>query len=149
MALALFKRLTEPRSPACLAQMFSWCICDGRPRRCCIRCPRDPSPAVYMQCLHCLLPSQLVGPLLQVGLFREDDGASQEVIGFMLNSFEDGFGIFLPPAGSTPTTLASVLLHFLVTLPEPLLTFKCARYRLLCKEESKSQMPWALSVSPA
>ena len=63
---------------------------------------------------------------VQVGLFRDDDGASQEVIGFMLNSFEDGFGIFLPPAGSTPTTLASVLLHFLVTLPEPLLTFKCA-----------------------
>ena len=62
----------------------------------------------------------------QVGLFREDESASQEVIGFMLNSFEDGFGVFLPPAGTTPHTLAAVLLHFLSTLPEPLLTFKCA-----------------------
>ena len=62
-----------------------------------------------------------------MGLFREDESASQEVIGFMLNSFEDGFGVFLPPAGTTPHTLAAVLLHFLTTLPEPLLTFKCAR----------------------
>ena len=61
----------------------------------------------------------------QAGLFRENESASQEVIGFILNSFEDGFGVFLPPAGTTPQTLAAVLLHFLVTLPEPLLTFKC------------------------
>ena len=72
-----------------------------------------------------------MGAHRQVGLFREEESASQEVIGFMLNSFEDGFGVFLPPAGTTPSTLAAVLLHFLVTLPEPLFTFKCALFILL------------------
>ena len=77
----------------------------------------------------------------QVGLFREDEAASQqEAIGFMLNSFEDGFGVFLPPAGTTPATLASVLLHFLVTLPEPLLTFKCVSSRdAHCQEARRPQ----------
>ena len=92
----------------------------------CPVCRHNDSPPVPLSRIFSTFIIQC-DPQSQVGLFREDDSESQEVIGFMLNSFEDGFGIFLPPAGSTPSTLASVLLHFLVTLPEPLLTFKCAR----------------------
>ena len=47
--------------------------------------------------------------------------------------FEDGFGVFLPPAGTSPHTLAALLLHFCFTLPEPLLTFKCAADAVLCE----------------
>ena len=45
--------------------------------------------------------------------------------------FEDGFGVFLPPVGTSPHVMASLLLHFFYTLPEPLLTFKYAHI-LLC-----------------
>lgn len=32
--------------------------------------------------------------------------------------------MFLPPVGTSPHVMASLLLHFFYTLPEPLLTFK-------------------------
>lgn len=46
---------------------------------------------------------------------------------FLLNSFEDGHGCFLPPPGTAPHVVANVLKAFFSTLPEPLLTYKCAR----------------------
>ena len=46
---------------------------------------------------------------------------------FLLNSFEDGHGCFLPPPGTAPHVVANVLKAFFSTLPEPLLTYKCGR----------------------
>ena len=43
---------------------------------------------------------------------------------FLLNSFEDAHGCFLPPPGSSPHVIANVLKQFFSTLPEPLLTYK-------------------------
>ena len=37
-----------------------------------------------------------------------------------------GHGAVLPPAGTSPHVLACVIKLFLLTLPEPLLTYKCA-----------------------
>ena len=44
---------------------------------------------------------------------------------FLLNSFEDAHGCFLPPPGTSPHVVANVLKRFFGTLPEPLLTYKC------------------------
>ena len=38
-----------------------------------------------------------------------------------------GHGAVLPPAVTSPHVLACVIKLFLLTLPEPLLTYKCAR----------------------
>lgn len=77
-----------------------------------------PCPRVVLVCCSALVSSALDEP----GIFREP--ASDEIVQFLLNSFEDGFGVFLPPPGTSPHTLAALLLHFCFTLPEPLLTFK-------------------------
>lgn len=45
---------------------------------------------------------------------------------FLLNSFEDASGCFLLPPGTSPHVVANVLKQFFATLPEPLLTYKCA-----------------------
>ena len=36
-----------------------------------------------------------------------------------------GVGAVLPPPGTSPHVIANTLKQFLITLPEPLLTFKC------------------------
>lgn len=53
-----------------------------------------------------------------------DESVGQDLVHFLLNSFEDSHGCFLPPPGTSPHVVANVLKAFFSTLPEPLLTYK-------------------------
>lgn len=53
-----------------------------------------------------------------------DEAVGQDLVHFLLNSFEDSHGCFLPPPGTSPHVVANVLKSFFSTLPEPLLTYK-------------------------
>ena len=51
--------------------------------------------------------------------------APLELAGFVLAELDDAAGVALPPPGTSPAIMATVLKHFLASLPEPLLPAKC------------------------
>jgi hypothetical protein len=77
-----------------------------------------PVPRTVLVCCAALTT---IGPQTK-GIFSESAGA--DLVTFLLNSFEDAHGCFLPPPGSSPHVIANVLKQFFSTLPEPLLTYK-------------------------
>lgn len=77
-----------------------------------------PCPRIVLVCCSALVAA---GPLTPK-LFEEVVG--QDLVHFLLNSFEDSHGCFLPPPGTSPHVVANVLKAFFSTLPEPLFTYK-------------------------
>jgi hypothetical protein len=77
-----------------------------------------PVPRTVLVCCSSLIAT---GPGTK-GIFSEAAGA--DLVTFLLNSFEDAHGCFLPPPGTSPHVVANVLKQFFATLPEPLLTYK-------------------------
>ncbi|KAK9822854.1 hypothetical protein WJX81_004338 [Elliptochloris bilobata] len=62
------------------------------------------------------------GGLDAPGLFRQE--APVELVHYLAGAFDESHGAVLPPAGTSPHVVACVLKLFLLTLPEPLLTYK-------------------------
>mmetsp|Transcript_19495 Transcript_19495/g.58933 ORF Transcript_19495/g.58933 Transcript_19495/m.58933 type:complete len:381 (-) Transcript_19495:390-1532(-) len=77
-----------------------------------------PCPRTVLVCCAALLTTGPATPKI----FEET--VAQDLVHFLLNSFEDGHGCFLPPPGTSPHVIANVLKAFFSTLPEPLLTYK-------------------------
>ncbi|KAK9804424.1 hypothetical protein WJX72_011952 [[Myrmecia] bisecta] len=77
-----------------------------------------PCPRVIMVCCTAIV----VSGLNTEQIFQKD--APLELVHYLLGAFEESAGLVLPPPGTSPHVLAGVVKQFLLTLPEPLLTYK-------------------------
>lgn len=77
-----------------------------------------PCPRIVVVCCTAIVSGGLAEP----NIFREH--ANADDIYCLYGAFENAHGLVLPPTGTPPHVLAAVLKKFLITLPEPLLTFK-------------------------
>lgn len=77
-----------------------------------------PCPRLVLVCCAALVTRGLETE----SLFLEE--APLDLVQFLIGSFQEGSGAVLPPAGTSPHVLANAIKHFLVTMPEPLLTYK-------------------------
>ncbi|BDA48237.1 probable rho GTPase-activating protein 12 [Coccomyxa sp. Obi] len=102
-----------------------------------------PCPRIILVCCTHLVTSGLSAE----GLFQKD--APDDLVHFLLGAFEEGAGAVLPPPGTSPHVVANVLKRFLLTLPEPLLTYKLLPHFIQAGLESPSRSAIILSELPA
>lgn len=77
-----------------------------------------PCPRIVLVCC----TSIVSGGLAEPGVFKEH--ANEDDLYCLFGAFEQAHGLVMPPTGTSPHVLGAVLKKFLITLPEPLLTFK-------------------------
>eukprot|EP00884_Botryococcus_braunii_P022096 jgi/Botrbrau1/8570/Bobra.0359s0034.1 len=101
-----------------------------------------PCPRVLLVCCTALVTNGLGVE----GLFHED--VALDLTHYLLAAFEEGSGAVLPPPGTNPHILANVVKQFLLTLPEPLLTYRLLPEFLAAGLENPARAPHLLAELP-